>query len=141
MRETKLTIADALRADPAVGELVPVSQVLAVERAVIPTLPAIEVIAIGSSRVDGGPLVKHELSIECTVSHPSEDGADALLDSIVAAVRVRLLAAEYSTVPISLAGGGNVLVELGGVRWSVSASDKASVVRGASIGVSAEVSE
>ena len=75
------------------------------------------------------------------MSHPSEDGADALLDSIVAAVRVRLLAAEYSTVPISLAAGGNVLVELGGVRWSVSASDKSSVVRGASIAVSVEASE
>ena len=64
--------------------------------------------------------------------HPSEDGADALLDSIVAAVRVRLLAAEYSTVPISLAAGGNVHGRTGGhTVVNVSASDKAGVVRGA----------
>ena len=135
MRATKLAIAAALAADTAVSNLVPAAQVFAVERATVPTLPAIEVIAISSSRVDGGPLIKHELSVEVTVSHPSEDGADELLDSIVAAIRARLSAAENSIEPISLAGGGNVLVDLGATRWSISAADKASVVRGASIAV------
>ena len=104
MRPTKLAIADALRTDPAVGELVPAAQVFSVERATVPTLPAVEIIAISSERVDTGPLVKHELSIEYTVSDPTEVGADALLDSIVRAVRLRLADAEHSERPIQPSG-------------------------------------
>ena len=44
-------------------------------------------IAVSSERVDDGPLVRHELSVEITVSHTTEDGADALLDELVRAVR------------------------------------------------------
>ena len=69
MRPTKLAIADALGTDPAVAELVPDAQVFAVERATVPALPSIEVIGITSERVGDGPMVKHELSIEVTVSH------------------------------------------------------------------------
>ena len=141
MRATKLAIAAALAADAAVSNLIPAAQVFAVERAVIPALPSIEIIGISSERIGDGPLVKHELSIECTVSHPTEDAADLALDAIVAAVRVRLSAAAYGGRPISLADGGNVLVELEATRWSVSAADKSSVVRGASVGVTAQVSE
>ena len=142
MRPVKLAIATALRADPAVGEQVPAAQVFAVERAVIPALPSIEIIGISSERIGDGPMIHHTMSVECTVSAITEDAADALLDSIVAAVRVRLLAAEYSTVPISLEDGGNVLVELEATRWSISAADKAGVVRGAiNRRVTAQVSE
>ena len=94
-----------------------------------------------SERVDTGPLVKHELSIEVTVSAASEDAADEALDAIVKAVRVRLLAAEHSTRPIALPTAEGLLITLEATRWTISASDKASVVRGASIGVSAEVGE
>ena len=83
VRATKQAIAEALRIDPAVSELVPAAQVFAVERATLPTLPSIELVGVSSERVDTGPLVKHELSVQCTVSHPTEDGADELLDSIV----------------------------------------------------------
>ena len=141
MRPVKLAIADALRADPAVGEQVPAAQVFAVERAVIPVLPAVEVIAVTSERADTGPLIRHTMSVEITVSAITEDAADAALDSIVKAIRARLADAEYSTVPIALASGEGVLVELGGVRWSVSATNKSSVIRGASVGVTAQVSE
>ena len=104
MRSTKLAIADALRTDPAVAELVPDAQVFAVERATIPTLPSVEVIGISSERVGDGPMVRHELAVEVTVSHATEDGADAALDSIVRAVRARLSGAEYSTRPDCLSG-------------------------------------
>ena len=141
MRSTKLAIADALRADPAVGEQVPAAHIFAVERAVIPVLPAVEIIAVTSERADAGPLIRHSMSVECTVSAITEDAADAALDAIVKAVRDRLADAEYSTHPISLVDGENVLVELGGVRWSISATDKSSVIRGASVGVTASVGE
>ena len=141
MRPTKLAIADALRTDPAVGELVPAAQVFSVEHATVPTLPSIEVIGISSERVGDGPMVRHELSVEVTVSHQTADGADEALDAIVRAVRQRLGAAEDSIEPISLAGGEGVLVVVHGTRWSVSANDQASVIRGASLSVNAEVSE
>ena len=141
VRATKLAIADSLRADRGVGELVPGSQVFAVERATIPSLPAVEIIAISSERADTGPMIRHTMSVECTVSAITEDAADEALDGIVKAVRARLADAAYSTVPIALASGEGVLVELEGTRWTVSASDKSSVIRGASIAVSVEVSE
>ena len=105
MRATKTAIAEALRSDDAVLALVPREQIYAVERATIPVLPSVEIIAISSERVGGGPMERHELSVECTVSHPTEDGADAALDGIVRAVRQRLGASENSERPILLASG------------------------------------
>ena len=141
MRATKQAIADALRTDPAVSELVPAAQIFSVERATIPTLPAVEVIAVSSERVDTGPMIRHELSCEVTVSHATEDGADALLDGLVRAVRARLSDAEGSTGPIAMASGEGVLCVVLGTRWSVSASDVNGVVRGASVRVDVEASE
>ena len=86
-------------------------------------------------------MIRHALTIEVTASHQSEDGADALVDSIVRAVRLRLADAAYGGRPISLAGGENVLVVLEATRWSVSASDASSVIRGASVALSVEASE
>ena len=140
MRATKTAIAAAFRADRAITELVTAASIYAVERATIPTLPSIEVIGISSERVDHA-LVRHELSIEVTVSHGSEDGADAALDAIVRAVRARLSAAENSVDPIALPSRESVSVVLGESRWSVSASDQANVIRGAAVSVSAAVSE
>ena len=103
MRSTKLALAAALADDPAVLALVPAAQVFSVERATVPTLPAVELIAISSERVDTGPMVRHELSVECTVTHATEDGADLALDAIVRAVRARLSAAETTVeAPIAL---------------------------------------
>ena len=124
------------------SELVPPdTQIFAVERAVLPSLPAIEVIAVSSERVDAGPLVRHELSIEVTVSHPTEDGADELLDAVVRAVRQRIDAAERQLPPIALAGGEVCLCVLGATRWSISAANASSVIRGAAVALSVEVSE
>ena len=89
MRGAKLAIAAALAADEAVSALVPAAQVFAVERATVTT-----------ERQDTGPMVRHELSVEVTVSNPTEDAADAALDAIVRAVRARLSASEDSTRPI-----------------------------------------
>ena len=141
MRATKTAIAAALRSDNNVTKLVPREQIYAVERATLPTLPAVEVIALSSERVDTGPMVRHELSIECTVRHPSEDAADEALDSIVRAVRQRVIYSEHSTRPIDLASGEGCLVVLAGTRWSISASDASSVIRGAAISLSVEVAE
>ena len=141
MRAVKLAIAAALRADADVAALVPATSVYAVERATVPTLPSIELIGLSSERVDTGPMVRHELSIECTVSHATEDGADELLDGIVRAARARLSDAEGSTRPIALAGGEGAVVVLHGTRWSVSASAASNVVRGAAISMSVQVSE
>ena len=99
MRPTKLAIADALRIDPAVGELVPAAQVFAVERATVPALPSIEVIGVSSERIGDGPLIRHAMNVEVTASSPTEDGADLALDAIVAAVRARLSDAADSTRP------------------------------------------
>ena len=99
MRPVKLALAEALRTDAAVSTLVPDAQIFATERAVLPVLPSIEVIAVSSERVGGGPMVRHELSIECTVSHQTEDGCDELLDAAVRAVRQRLDAAERQIRP------------------------------------------
>ena len=92
VRAAKQAIADALRATLAY-EHVPASQVHAVERATLPNLPSVEVIGLTSSPQEIGPLIRHELSIELTVSAATEDGADEQLDSLVTAVRRRLLAA------------------------------------------------
>ena len=139
MRPVKTAIAEALRTDAAVS--VPDAQVYAVERATIPVLPSIEVIAVSSERVDDGPMVRHELSIECTVSHQTEDGADELLDAVVRAVRQRLSAAEHQIAPIALASGKGCLCVLAGTRWSISAANTSGVVRGAAVAVAVEVSE
>ena len=141
MRAVRQALAAALAADDAVSALVPAAQVFAVERATIPTLPSIELIGVTSERVDTGPMVRHELSVECTVSHSSEDGADALLSDIVRAVRRRLGAAEHSTRPIALASGEGCLCVLAGTRWSVSAANTSGVIRGASVSVHVEVAE
>ena len=141
MRATKLAIAAAFAADRAVSDLVPSAQIFAVERSTVPTLPSIELIAVTSERADTGPLIRHTMSIEITVSAATEDAADLALDAIVKAVRLRLADAEHSERPISHAGGGNVLVELEATRWTISAADASSVVRGASIAVSVEASE
>ena len=141
MRATKVAIAAALRTDAAVSGCVPDAQIFATERAVLPSLPSVEVIGVSSERVDEGPMIRHELSIECTVSHQAEDGADELLDSIVRAVRARLRDAEHSTRPIALASGEGCLCVLGGPRWSTSAANTSGVIRGASVSVSAEVAE
>ena len=141
MRASKLAIAAALAADPAVAALVPESQIFAVERATLPTLPAVELVGVTSERQDTGPLVRHELSIEITVSHASEDGADTLLDSIVAAVRSRLSDAEVESRPITLPDGSVVVIGLAGTRWSVSASDPSGVIRGAAVSLTVEVDE
>ena len=103
MRATKTAIAAALRSDNNVTKLVPREQIYAVERATLPTLPAVEVIGLSSERVDTGPMLRHELICEITVASATEDGADELLDGIVRAVRARLRDAEHSlTRPISL---------------------------------------
>ena len=141
MRPVKVAIAAALRSDNNVSKLVPREQIYAVERATVPTLPAVELVGVSSERVGEGPLARHEVSVEVTVSHQAEDGADELLDAIVRAVRARLSDAEHSERPISLADGGNVLIVLEGTRWSVSAAVKASTIRGASVRVTAEVGE
>ena len=113
----------------------------AVERATVPTLPAVEVIAVSSERVDTGPMVQHELSVEVTVSHTTEDGADELLDALVRAVRQRIDASERENAPIALATGEGALCVLGATRWSVSASGTSSVIRGASVALSVVVGE
>ena len=121
MRPVKVAIAEALRTDAAVSELVPRTSVYATERATIPQLPSVEVVGVSSERVDTGPLIRHELSIEVTVSHPTEDAADELLDAVVMAVRQRLDAAERQLPPIALESGEGCLCVLAGTRWSVSA--------------------
>ena len=141
MRAAKQAIAEALRTDAAVSELVPDAQVYATERATIPVLPSVEVVGLSSERVDDGPMVRHELSIEVTASHQTEDGADELLDAIVRAVRQRLSAAEHQITPIALASGEGCLVVLAGTRWSISAASASGVVRGAAVAVAVEVSE
>ena len=141
MRRVKVALAEALRTDAAVSELVPDAQIFATERAVLPVLPSVEVIGLSSERAGDGPMVRHELSIEVTVSHASEDGADELLDAAVRAVRQRLDAAEHQLPLIALATREVCLVVLAGTRWSVSASAASGVVRGAAISLSVEVSE
>ena len=89
-----------------------------------------------------GPLLRHyAIRSSVTVSHQTEDGADLALDAIVTAVRGRLSDAELSERPIRRADGGNVLIVLGGTRWSISAANTSGIVRGASITVTAEGGE
>ena len=141
MRPVKTAIAEALRTDAAVSELVPDAQIFAVERATVPTLPSIELIGVTSERVGDGPMVRHELSCEITAAHSTEDGADELLSDIVQAVRQRLDAAERQEPEIALASGEGCLVVLAGTRWSISAANTSGIVRGASISLSGLVSE
>ena len=139
VRAAKRAIALALA--EAVKDLVPAEQVYAVEKATLPTLPAVEVVAVTSERQETGPLLRHQLSVEITVSDPTEDGADESLNAIVAAVRARLSAAENEGDPIVLPDGSLALVELGGTRWSISAGGPSSVIRGAAVAVAIEVDE
>ena len=131
MRATKQALAAALRADPDLAELVTPEAIHAVERATLPTTPAVEIIGVRSEATEY--LAKHELAVEITVSHATEDGADAQLDAIVAALRRRLLTAQSSVAPIERTDGSLLNVELGGTRWSVSGTGKGGVVRGASV--------
>ena len=98
-------------------------------------------IAVTSSRVGDGPMVRHELASSHGDPSPTEDEADELLDGIVAAVRARLATSETTVDPINLASGERALVALGGTRWSISASSTSSVIRGAAIALSVEVAE
>ena len=141
MRAAKLAVRDALVSDEAIRLLVPPGQIYAVERSVLPALPAVEVVGVSSEAQESGPMVKHALSIEVTVSHATEDGADEALDSIVAAVRRRLLDAAIGADPITLPDGSLAVCELLGTRWSVSAGDRSSVIRGAAVAVSCAVDE
>ena len=141
MRPVKVAIRSALASDTAVSKLVPDAQIYAVERATLPTLPAVEVIGLSSERVGDGPMVQHELSVEVTVSHTTEDGADEALNAVVRAVRQRIGAAEHDTRPIALASGEGALCVLAGTRWSISASGASSVIRGAAISLRVQVSE
>ena len=139
MRRTKQSLAAALRDDHVLTELVSPSSIHAVERASIPTLPAVEIIAVSSEAADY--LVRHELALEVTVSHATEDKADEALNAIVAAIRGRLLRAQSSLDPIADDTGSTVTVELGGTRWSVSAKGSGGVIRGASVAVTVVSSE
>ena len=141
MRTVKQAITKALADDDAVSALVPTERIYAVERSTLPTLPSIELIALSSEPQESGPMVRHSMSCEITVSHQTEDGADELLDGIVRAVRQRIGAAEHQIAPIALASGENALCVLHGTRWSVSVSAASSVMRGAAISLSVEVSE
>ena len=132
MRTAKLAIAAALAGDAVITRLVTCGQIFATERAVLPTLPAIELMGVSSAPQETG-LVRHELSIEITVANVSEDGADERLSAIVAAVRRRLLAATLETDPIVLPSGAVAVVELMDTRWSTSAGGPSGVIRGASI--------
>ena len=141
MRTAKISIRDALASSDAITRLVPATQIHSTERAVLPVLPSIELIAIDSERTDR-PIVKHTLSCEITVSSPTEDDADEVLNAVVQAVRARLSAAEAEADPIVLPDGSTTLIELGAVQWSVSAGGSGGIVRGAAIGLSvSEVDE
>ena len=141
MRAAKLAVRDAIASDDAVSDLVPVEQIHSTERATLPSLPSIELVAVSSEPQESGPMVKHLISVEITVSNASEDGADAALDAIVAAVRRRLQAAETAEAPISLTGDALVVVELGATRWSISAGAQTGVIRGAAVSLSVGADE
>ena len=134
MRASKQALAAALRDDPDLTELVPPGSIHAVERATIPTLPSIEIIGVQSAAADY--LVRHEMAIEVTVSHATEDAADAALDAIVAALRTRLLRAQSTDQPIA-----GLSVELGGVSWPVSAKGTSGTVRGAAVALTVTVND
>ena len=138
MRAAKRAIAAALA---AALDGVPASQIYAVERVTLPTLPSIEVIGLTSDLQETGPLIKHLLSIEVTVSNATEDGADEQLDGLVKAVRGRLLAASMQDEVIHMPGGAIALVTLGDTRWSTSAAGAAGVIRASAIGVTVEADE
>ena len=138
MRPVRLAIAAALQDE--LTKLQIAASVHAVERATLPDLPAVEVIGLTSERVNN-VMVRHELSVEVTVSAADEDTADARLSDLVAAVRRRVSEAENGVSPISLDGGESAVPTLQGTRWSVSASGSGGVIRGAAVSLSCEVSE
>ena len=78
------------------------------------------------------------------MSHPTEDGADEAARCHRPG-RTRPPAdragRENSNDPIALTGGERLSIEVGDTRWSISASDASSVVRGASIAVVVLVGE
>ena len=67
--------------------------------------------------------------------------ADTLLDTIVAAVRRRLLDAAIGTNPIILASGAVAVCELQGTHRSVSAGGPSSVIRGAAVSLAVGADE
>ena len=135
MRVVKQAIAKALATDDAVAALVPSASVYATERATIPQLPSIEIVAVDSTLQETGPLTRHLVSIEITVRAPSEDDADEQLNAIVRAIRQRLADAALQGRPIVRDDGEVVPVGLLATRWSTSASDASSVIRGAAVAV------
>ena len=138
MRPVKLAIAAALQDQLTTLQLA--ASVHAVERATLPDLPAVEVIGVSSERVDNA-MVRHELSLEVTVSAADEDTADARLSDLVQAIRRRVDEAENGLQPIALDSGENIVTELQTTRWSVSASGTGGVVRGAAVAMSCAVAE
>ena len=141
MRTVKQAITKALADDDAVSALVPTERIYAVERSTLPTLPSIELIALSSEPQESGPMVRHSMSCEITVSDPTAEGADEQLSAIVAAVRRRLLDAALGSNPIALPDGSVAVCELEATRWSTSAGDTASVIRGAAVALAVGVDE
>ena len=134
MRSVKTAIAHALAEDAAIAALIPSEQIHAVERATLPLLPSVEIAGVTSEPQETGALVRHSLSIECTVASADEDAADEALDRIVGAIRTRLADATQQTRPIVREDGEVVPVGLLATRWSVSASGAAGTIRAAAIG-------
>ena len=141
MRSVKVAVAAALAGDEVITRLVTCGQIFATERATLPILPAIEIVAVDSTPQETGPLVKHLMSVEVTVANVTEDGADETLDAIVAAVRRRLLDAAIGSSPIALPDGSLVVCELQGTRWSISAGGPSGVIRGAAIALAVGADE
>ena len=131
-----MAIAAALAEDAAVSALVPDEQVYAVERATFcRRSPPSKSIGL-SSEVDAWPLVRHELSIECTVSHAVR-GRGRRAARCHRAGRTRPPVRRGARRdPIDLPTRAGLTVALKGTRWSTSASGASGVVRGASVAVS-----
>ena len=135
MRTVKVAIAKALA---AAVETVPV---YAVERATLPTLPAVEVIGLTTKLQESGPLYRHLLAIEITASAATEDAADERLDDLAGSVCGRLMAAARRDDPILMPGDSIALVTVGDTRWSRSGRGASGVVRGVAIAVTVEADE
>ena len=138
MRATKKAIVEAFRADALID--IPNESIFSVEQAVMPKLPAIEVIAISTS-LQARPLVQHTMSVQCTVAGQTEGGVDDALDELVSTVRRRLSAAEHEYDDIVLDDGQAAVIELGGTNWSTTAQGSGGVVRGATVALTAIVNE
>ena len=130
MRPVKLALAAALASDNTVTALVPPAQIFPVERATLPTLPAVEVIGLSSERVGDGPMVVHELISRGHGESRDRGRGRRAARRAVRAVRQRIGAAERSDAPITQEGGEACLCVLGATRWSISASAASSVIRG-----------